>query len=69
MNPFTTGGIGLALTSHARPQSEEQGACSRATGSGTLMKFLCKLMKKNITFGVQSIMRRSARKLCYEKER
>ena len=40
MKPFATGGIGLALISQARPQSEEQGACSRATGSGNLMKFL-----------------------------
>lgn len=40
MYPFATGGIGLALTSQARSQSEEQGARSRAAGSGTFMKFL-----------------------------
>ena len=35
-----TGGTGLALSSQAKLKSEEQGACSRATGSGTLMKSL-----------------------------
>ena len=40
MNPFASGGIGLALNLYFRSKSEEQGACSRATESGTLMKFL-----------------------------
>jgi hypothetical protein len=40
MNLFGIGGTGLALISQPRSKSEEQGTCSRATGSGTLMKFL-----------------------------
>ena len=33
-----TGGTGLALKAQAKLKSEEQGACSQATDSGTLMK-------------------------------
>ena len=40
MNPFGTGGTGLALNSQARSKSAGQGECSQATGSGTLMKSL-----------------------------
>jgi len=40
INLSGTGAIGLALNSQAKLKSEEQGACSRATGSGTLMKSL-----------------------------
>ena len=40
MNLSGTGGTGLALSSQAKLKSEEQGACSQATGSGTLMKSL-----------------------------
>ena len=40
MNPLGTDGIGLALNLQAISGSEEQGVCSQATGSGTLMKSL-----------------------------
>ena len=40
INLSGTVGIGLALSSQARLKSEEQGVCSRVTGSGTLMNFL-----------------------------
>ena len=40
MNPFGTGGIGLALSSQARSKSEEQGVCSQATGNGTSVIYL-----------------------------
>ena len=57
MNPLDIGGIDLALNSQAISGSEEQGVCSQATGSGTLMKSLLKLMGKDITSGAQLIMK------------
>ena len=40
MNQLGSGGTSLALSSRARSKSEEQGACSQATGDGTWMKSL-----------------------------
>ena len=57
MNLSGNGGTGLALSSQARSKSEGLGACSRVIGSGISMKSLLKLMEKDITSGVQSIMR------------
>jgi len=36
MNPFGTGGIGLAFSSQARSKSAGQGACNPVIGNGTL---------------------------------
>ena len=40
MNPFGTGGTGLALNSHARSKSVGQGECNSVIGNGTQMKSL-----------------------------
>ena len=40
MNPFDTGGTGLALNSQVRSKSAGQGECSPVIGNGTLMKSL-----------------------------